>query len=87
MIIIVRFQELRIIPLWQLIVQKRKKVIGVSIEFNKQYSIKGAEMQFIRKRNGISESLVKEAIEDGCSRLAFPSIERQIRNELSEGLI
>ena len=63
---------------------EKEKVIGVSIEFNKQYSIKGAEMQFIRKRNGISESLVKEAIEDGCSRLAFPSIERQIRNELSE---
>lgn len=63
---------------------EKEKVITVSIDFDVAYQIEWAGKRFTKRQSSICDSYIKEAVEDGLKRLAIPSVEREIRNELSE---
>ena len=62
---------------------EKEKVLSVKINVNEEKIIRYLENQVIKKNNNNSEQL-KEAIADSFKRLIFPSIEREIRNALTE---
>lgn len=63
---------------------EKEKILTVTIYFDKQIieSVAVRKWAFNKKSNVFG--LVKEAIIDGLERLLYPSIEREVRNELSE---
>lgn len=63
---------------------EKEKVVTVNMEFDEQYCINWAIRQFTKNRDCIVTECIQEAVTDGIKRLAIPSIERQIRAELSE---
>lgn len=63
---------------------EKEKVITCSIEFDEQYCINYACRKFIRYQSEECQKVIQLAIEDGIKRLAIPSIENQIRSELTE---
>ncbi len=63
---------------------ENEKVISVSLEYDQQYLINYAVRGICKNRDTIAQSVIEEAVSDGLKRLAFPSVEREIRNELSE---
>ena len=68
---------------------EKEKVITVSFVFDDEQLKKNAlktllKGQNIKGQNTIVEETLNEAVVDGCDRLLFPSIEREIRSELSE---
>ena len=62
---------------------EKENVLTVSVKSSKEYIIKFLESKMIKKDNECA-TYVKEAIEDSYTRLIEPSIEREIRSELSE---
>lgn len=62
---------------------EREKIIKVNLNVNEEVSLRNIYSIFISK-NSKSEELIKAAIDDGYTRLLLPSIEREIRNELTE---
>lgn len=63
---------------------EKEKVISCEIEFDENYSILYATRQFVKYQSKECRELIEKAVEDGCKRLAFSSIENQIRSELTE---
>jgi len=63
---------------------ENEKIITVSIDKMEEETIAYLEKKVIKQENSKATTLVKEAIKDSYKRLIFPSIEREIRNELSE---
>lgn len=63
---------------------EKEKVISVNIEINEEYIQNWLFTRFAKWEQSATVDYVKEAILDGCKRLAFPSIERMVRSELSE---
>lgn len=63
---------------------EKEKVITCTIEFDEQYCINYACRKFIRNQSEECQKVIQLAIEDGIKRLAIPSIENQIRSELTE---
>lgn len=63
---------------------ENEKVITVSMEYDEQYLINYAVRKVCRNRMTFVQNLIEEAIQDGLKRLAFPAVEREIRNELSD---
>ena len=61
-----------------------EKVLTVKISVDEEQIIKYLESKVIVNNNENTVSQLKEAITDAFSRLIFPSIEREIRNELTE---
>ncbi len=61
-----------------------ENVISVSINANVLKDINYLNKSVIKKANSIFEKEIKEAINDSYDRLIFPSIEREIRAQLSE---
>ena len=61
-----------------------EKVLTVKISVDEEQIIKYLESKVIVNNNGNTVPQLKEAITDAFSRLIFPSIEREIRNELTE---
>lgn len=61
-----------------------EKVLSVSIETNEEYLYTWVRKRYIRFEGSPCVTLVEEAIQDGLKRLAYPSIERMVRNEMSE---
>ena len=61
-----------------------EKVLTVKISVDEEQIIKYLESEVIVNNNENTVSQLKEAITDAFSRLIFPSIEREIRNELTE---
>ena len=61
-----------------------EKVLTVKISVDEEQIIKYLESKVIVNNNENTASQLKEAITDAFSRLIFPSIEREIRNELTE---
>jgi uncharacterized protein len=61
-----------------------EKVISVSFEYDKTKVIEYLENKVIKNSNSFVVSLVKEAIEDSYKRLIYPSLEREVRSELTE---
>lgn len=63
---------------------ENEKVITVSLKYDQEYLIKYAIRGFTKDRETIAQEQIETAIRDGMKRLAFPSVEREIRSELSD---
>ncbi len=63
---------------------EKEKVITVSFEYDKDYLKEEALKALTKGQATVVEEQLKDAAYDGCERLLFPSIEREIRSELSE---
>ena len=61
-----------------------EKVLTIKISVDEEQIIKYLESKVIVNTNENTTPALKEAIDDAFSRLIFPSIEREIRNELTE---
>ena len=61
-----------------------EKVLTVSIDVNKDDITKYLESKLIKNNNSYVVNEVKEAIIDSIKRLIYPSIEREIRSELTD---
>ena len=62
---------------------EKEKVITVTFDYDQPYLIE-KEAKKLPKQPTVCEQQIREATEDGLKRLLFPSIEREIRSELSE---
>ena len=62
---------------------EKEKVINVQIEFNEEYIENFVKRRYVRYPNSPCAVYVNEAIVDGLKRLAYPSVERMVRSELS----
>ena len=60
------------------------KVVSVSLEANKDKMQSYLENKIIGKKTSIVNNEIKEAIADSLKRLIYPSIEREVRSELTE---
>lgn len=63
---------------------EKEGILGVSLEYNKEYILNYLEGRIIRNKESSCSPIVKEAIEDSYKRLIAPSVEREIRSELTE---
>lgn len=63
---------------------EKEEILRVSIKSNTDAIIGYLSKKWIRKQNSPAAPVVLEAIEDAFKRLIQPSIEREIRNELTE---
>lgn len=61
-----------------------KKVLSVNIDYDLDEIIKYLESKIIRKPESFVVDLVKASIKDALKRLIMPSIEREVRSELTE---
>lgn len=63
---------------------EKENILSVSIITNKEKDIEFLKNKLIKNFDSFVCDIVISAIEDGYKRLIFPSIEREIRSELSE---
>ncbi|WP_434024375.1 Tex family protein [Neobacillus mesonae] len=63
---------------------EKEDILRVSIKMNMDIILSYLAKKWVKKEHVPAAQLVKEAIEDGYKRLIQPSIEREIRNELTE---
>ncbi len=63
---------------------ENEKVLTVSLNVEKQEIITFLEKKLIKNENSFVVNYIKEAIEDSYKRLIAPSIEREIRSDLTE---
>ena len=63
---------------------EKEKVLNVSIDVDKEGIISFLEKKLIKNEKSFVTGYVKEAIEDSYKRLIEPSIEREIRSDLTE---
>ncbi|MBU7228678.1 Tex family protein [Staphylococcus pseudintermedius] len=62
---------------------ENEKILQVKIEMDKAILAQNIKKQEVKGHNELS-TIVGEAIDDAMKRLIFPSIEREIRNDLTE---
>lgn len=63
---------------------EKEGVLSVSLEYNKEYIYNYLEKKLIKDENSECVVYVKDAIVDSYKRLIGPSVEREIRSELTE---
>ncbi len=63
---------------------EKEEVLNVSLEYNKEYIYNYLEKKLIKDENSECAVYVKDAIVDSYKRLIGPSVEREIRSELTE---
>ena len=63
---------------------EKEEVLSVSLEYNKEYIYNYLEKKLIKDENSECAVYVKDAIVDSYKRLIGPSVEREIRSELTE---
>ena len=63
---------------------EKEDVLKVKIEFNEEMYLDYVCRKMIKNNTFSEAKYIKEAIEDGYKRLLFPSIEREIRTELTD---
>lgn len=63
---------------------EKEKVITVTIEGDKEYYLQYILRGLTRNKEVSYQSYLQQAVEDSYQRLLFPSIEREIRKELTE---
>ena len=63
---------------------EKEKILTVNIEYDENNVFDYLERKLIKNNNNEAAQLIKEAIKDSYKRLIKPSIEREIRNELTE---
>ena len=62
---------------------EKEKILSVKITSNEEKIINYLENDLLKKNND-TDKLLKEAIKDSLKRLIYPSIEREIRSELTD---
>ena len=81
-----RTERLRSIPSHRILAMNRgekEECLKVSVEADDALAIAKIELKFV-KNGSITTETVREAAADAYKRLIFPSIEREIRNSLTE---
>ena len=63
---------------------ENEKIISVKIELDKERMTSYLERKIIKKDQSTAAPFIKEAIEDSLKRLIYPSLEREVRSELTE---
>lgn len=63
---------------------EKEKVISVNIDIDEEKQIEWVNRRFTKRDASIADGQILEAVRDGCKRLVFPSVEREIRKEMSE---
>ena len=63
---------------------EKEKVLSVSIEIDNDKIISFLEEKIIKNKDSFVVDIVKDSIKDSYKRLIFPSVEREIRAQLSE---
>lgn len=63
---------------------EKEGVLSVSLEYNKEYIYNYLEKKLIKDENSECAVYVKDAMVDSYKRLIGPSVEREIRSELTE---
>jgi len=63
---------------------ENEKIISVKIELDKERMTSYLERKMIKREQSTAAPLIKEAIEDSLKRLIYPSLEREVRSELTE---
>ncbi len=63
---------------------EKEDVLRVFVQVNEQHIFDYLKRKFIKNNDSVVVNEVVDAIEDGYKRLIEPSIEREIRNELTE---
>ncbi len=63
---------------------EKEDYLKVKVEIDDEYVLKYIENKYVNKQNFKNKQLIVCAIEDSYKRLIFPSIEREIRNHLTE---
>lgn len=62
---------------------EEEKILTVSLEYDVEHIVTYLETKIIKNENSFVVNAVKNAIKDALKRLILPSIEREIRNELT----
>ena len=60
-----------------------EKILSVSLDFDKDRIYEYQKKKWIKKENSFVSKYVEEALEDSLKRLIYPSVEREIRSELT----
>ncbi len=63
---------------------ENEKILTITVEAPKEQIVRYLEKQIITGNNKYTEPILKEIIEDSYDRLIAPSIEREVRNALTE---
>ena len=63
---------------------EKEEFLKVKLEIDNDRILKYIENQYINKNNLKNKAIIVSAVEDAYKRLIFPSIEREIRNHLTE---
>jgi len=63
---------------------EKENVISVSIDIETEKVLSFLEEKIVKGRTGSSYDIVIEAIKDSYKRLIFPSVEREVRSDLTE---
>ena len=63
---------------------ENEKILNVKIEVDKERLMAYLQRKVIKKDGSTANPYIKEAIEDALKRLIYPSLEREIRAELTE---
>lgn len=63
---------------------ENEKIITVKIELDKERMTSYLERKVIKRDNSTATPFIKEAIEDSLKRLIYPSLEREVRTELTD---
>ncbi len=63
---------------------EKEDILNVKINIDKDHIISFLENKNIKNKNSFCAKYISEAIEDSYKRLIFPSVEREIRSDLTE---
>ena len=63
---------------------EKEGILNVTLEYNKEYILEFLQNKMIKNKDSICATYVCEAIEASYKRLIGPSVEREIRSELTE---
>lgn len=60
---------------------EKEKVINVSFVYDKDHVIDWSFQRYTRFKKQFAKTYIEKAVQDGLKRLAFPSVEKEVRNE------
>ncbi len=63
---------------------ENEKIITVKIDLDKERMTSYLERKVIKRQDSTASIYIKEAIDDALKRLIYPSLEREVRSELTE---
>ena len=63
---------------------EKEGILSVSLDYDKDEIIKYLESKIIKNDKSFVANIVKDAIKDSLKRLILPSVEREIRSEITE---